>query len=245
MSGYMRAGFHRILRRKGRYIALLVIYGLFAVLLYNVSKGSTIYKTADFISQYLGFVVAVFGLVELSFVLAEDIASKTMQIAIGCGISRRKLVLGEWLEMMIYTGLDTLLLVGVICGVCLVNGHAFTGEPLRDISIMFLFRWINAGIGIMFSMMVSFPRQATSLGNLVYLVYAAGFVNLVASTVLTLGPLSKMGLDAWVPDKLIGVAESRMVTGTFSLPQILGIAVYLVLFYQIACILFKKKELEF
>lgn len=245
MNGYMKAGFHRILRRKSRYITLAVIYALFGLIVYYMSKDTTIYKTADLVSQYLGFTVIIFGLVELSYVLNEDIASKSMQIAIGCGTSRRKLVLNEWMEIFLLVGLDTLLLLAVICAACAFGGHVFVGEPLRDVSIMFLFRWIGTGIAVMFSMMISFPRQATGFANLVFLVYASGIINSLLGAMLTFGPLSDLNVGSWLPDNLLGVAESRMVTGNFALPQLLGALVYLVLFYEITCRLFARKELEF
>lgn len=245
MNRYLKAGIHRVLRRKSRYITLGIIFVLYAVVIRSMSNEYTIYQTADFIARYLGLVIAGLGLVELSYILGEDISSKTMQVAIGCGISRRKLVFNEWLEIMIFTGLDTLVLLGIICGVCAIQGHPFVGEPLRDISIMFLFRWIGVGLASMFSMMISFPRQSTALGNLVYLVYSANVIETILTAVLTTGALKSLKLNGYLPGKLLGIAESRLVTGNFAVLQFLGAMVYLVVFYQIACILFKRKELEF
>ena len=245
MNCYMHADLRRIFRRIPRIIALVVIYAVLAVVMLYLAKNLFIYEIVDYMIKGVPYACAAIGFVEFLSVFNEDLKARTMQIAIGIGISRRKVILAKWLECIFLCLLDGILLFALIAVCTSVRGAAFAGEPAADIALIIFFGMLKVTGSVAFTMIFVFYSQNPMVGLLVYAAMSFGIVNALAGTIVDLGPLNLFGLNRFLFMGLLNTARSRLMIGTFSVPHFAGIILYLVLFFEIAVRVFRKRELEF
>ena len=245
MNRYMRADFHRIFRRIPRYIALGILFVALAAIMLFLAKGRSVYEVVELLTKYVSFFMLLFGLVEFIFVFNDDFKAKTMQVAIGTGISRKRVVIGKWAEVTLLCVLDFLVAVVLIIVCCNVRGALFSGEPAGDVLILMLFSLLNIVGSVGLAMIVTFVTQNTTAGMMLYLLTALGITAAVGESLLEIGPLQSLNLGNCIFRRLLDVGKARLLIGTFSLPVFLGMAAWLFLFGFLAIKLFKKKELDF
>ena len=245
MNRYMRADLHRIFRRIPRYIALVLLYAGLAAIMLFLAKGRSVYEIVEILVKYISYYMVLFGLVEFIFVFNDDFVAKTMQVAIGTGICRRRVVLGKWAEHAMLCMLDFLVTVALIIICSAVRGAVFSGEPAGDVLILMLFALLKVIGATGFAMIITFITQNTSAGMMVYLVTVFGITAALVGEIIQIGPLQSLHLARYTYWEILQAGKSKMLIGTYSLPVILGIAAYLFLFGFVAVKLFKKRELEF
>lgn len=245
MIRYLKADLHRISRRIPRYIALAILYLLSIALFLIISDGRTIYQVVEFMTTIIPYICVLFGLFEYMFVYSDDLRAKTMQIAIGTGIHRGKVVLTKWLEALILCIFDLIVLLAIICICCAIMGVTLTAEPARDVVIILLFGLIKIMGCMAFTMIFHFRTQNTNTGMLVYIASALGIVNFAFDTILSIGFLNSLHLTRILFDNLVSVARARALIGSVSILPLLGIVLYFIAAYFITLKLFEKRELEF
>lgn len=246
MNRYMKADFYRIFGRVSRYVTLFILFAAFGAFMYAVSDGSTPYELVETLTKLVNIAVCpIFGLVEYGVVYGDDIKAKTMQIAIGTGISRKKVIFTKWVEILLLTILDVAVFLGIAYVVSILRGAVFSGEPLRDVLILTAFSLVKLAGAAAVTSILLFGTMNPALGMILYIISAFGILYFLMSALLTAGPLQGLHLDQYLFTSLLEAAKTRAVIGTFSVPHIAGIAAYLLLFYFLACKVFKKVELEF
>lgn len=246
MNRYMKADFYRIFGRLSRYITLFVLFAAFGGIFYAVSEGSTPYELVEAVTQIVNTAVCpVFGLVEYGVVYGDDLKAKTMQIAIGTGISRKKVILTKWVEIVLLTVLDTAVFLGIAFGVSILRNAVFSGEPLRDVLILSAFSIIKLAGAAAVTGILLFCTMNPALGTVLFITSAFGILYFIVNALVTIGPLEALHLDQYLFTSLLEAAKSRAVIGTFSLPHMAGLAVWLLAFYVLTYRVFKKVELEF
>ncbi len=244
MNNYIRADLHRIFRRVPRHILLVAVFAILAYIGVKVFTDYTIYEICDLFSKHSSKIFFVFGLIEYAFVYGDDFRARTMQIAIGTGVSRRHVVLAKWLEAMFLCLLDLLCVFVIIIGICAVNGIAFTGDAALDLVIMFFFDLIKIGGAYAFTQIFIFLKQGTGLGMLIFISMYLGIINIIATIVTDSNLLKSFHLEKYMFTAMLNLSRSRLLVGSLS-PALLGIVVYLVFFYAVTCLIFRKRELEF
>lgn len=246
MNRYLKADFYRIFGRVSRYITLLILFIAFGAILFAISDGATPYGMVETVTQIVNTVVVpVFGLVEYGVVYSDDLKAKTMQIAIGTGVSRKKVIFTKWLEIVLLTALDLAVFLLIAFVVSRVRGVVFSGEPLRDVLILSGFSLVKLAGAAAITSILLFGTMNATLGMILFIAAAFGILYFLVSAIITIGPLESLHLDQYLFSSLLEAAKSRAVIGTISVPHIVGIIVYLVVFYLIACRAFRKVELEF
>ncbi|MGL6269561.1 MAG: hypothetical protein ACRC2O_16625, partial [Chitinophagaceae bacterium] len=86
---------------------MVAIYAILIIVLVIASKGQ--WNAVTFVlavEQYIEFLPVLIGLVELISVFTEDFKAKTMQVAIGIGSPRYRIVLSKLIEMMLLVLVD-------------------------------------------------------------------------------------------------------------------------------------------
>ena len=246
MIRYMKADFHRIFGRLSRNIALLVLFAALGAFLYSVAEGSTPYELVETVTKMINIVgCPVFGLVEYGVVYSDDLKAKTMQIAIGSGISRRRVVLTKWLEIMLLTALDLIIFLGVAFVVSMLRGAVFSGEPLLDVLLLTAFSLLKLAGAAAVTGLLLFGTMNTGLSMVLFILSSTGILYFIVSGILTIGPLARLHLDSYLFTSLLEAAKSRAVIGTLSIRHLAGALCYLLIFYLLTCFLFRKVELEF
>ena len=246
MKRYMKADFYRIFGRVSRYITLAVLFIGFGFFMYAVSDGSTPYELVETLTKIVNSLICpIFGLVEYGVVYGDDVKAKTMQIAIGTGISRKKVIFTKWVEIMLLTILDVAIFLGIAFAVSMLRGAVFSGEPLRDVLVLTGFALVKLAGATAVTSILLFATMNPTLGMIMYIISAFGILYFLMSALVTIGPLETLHLDQYLFTSLLEAAKTRAVIGTFSIPHAAGVAAYLLLFYLLACSAFRKVELEF
>lgn len=248
MNRYIKADLHRILKRLPRFITLLIVFVVIGNISWSVKdagEGISVRNITDSFNGVLPYVVFVFGLIEYSYVYAEDFKAKTMQIAIGTGVRRRHVVLAKWIEAAFLVLLDCAVSILILFGAAKWNGVAFTGGPVRDILLYFFFSWLKVVACYALTMPLIFSTQKTTTGMLLFIALDVGLLKSVLELIFNTKALEPLNLARFLLTYLVDIARSRAIAGSFSLLHIAGIVLYLVFGYVLSCVLFKKKELEF
>lgn len=110
MCNYIGADIRRVLHKPSFLGAIGTFAGLFALtvfIYFNPTFTAELYVTK--ISSFLSFFPLIVGLFVFLSVYADDFKCRSMQVAIGYGIPRGKIVLGKLLE-------SAVLLFGVAAG---------------------------------------------------------------------------------------------------------------------------------
>lgn len=245
MINYIKADLFRIFKRIPRYIVLVLGLGAFAAIMLGLAKEKSVYEIVDIVTDAMPYVCSLFGIIEFAFVYTDDIKAKTMQIAIGHGVARSQVVLAKWIEHTLMCLLDCILVVIEILICSAIRGAMFSGEPAADVMVLMLFGMIKVIGATAITMIIVFATLNPVLSVIIYICSALGVVGVIFSILVTIGPLENAGLEKYLFSNLIETAKTRMIVGTVSVGHLLGILVYLAVFYIAAVKVFETRELEF
>lgn len=247
MNNYIRADLRRIVRRIPRIIILTIYFAVFAIF-YIVDARKSSWNSVQFISLVQGFcsfLPPILGLIELICVYSDDFRAKTMQVAIGIGIPRRKVVMAKYIETAILTFADLIIFV-VLCVVL----NAISGIVLRSDLVMemfgeFLFGWF-AVIGYTgLTMILIFYMQGTGIATILYLILSTNLVQWLLQNITSLPAIRGLHLQNVLLSTALGNFRTKMIIGTFNFRSFITIVIYIVATYFITNAVFNKRELEF
>ena len=250
MLNYFRADIRRILANKSHAFSMILLFAAFFAMLYI--PGSTAQVTSVSLvasaCSILDLMFTFFGLFELLVVFSEDFKVKTMQVAIGLGITRTQVVLCKLLEVMFLVVIDCIMLVLIVLGIAVSFGTGMPMVVLKDLILVLLVKGvISLAVNTSLTMIVLFVTQSTVLSIFVYVMIGLDIVSML----LMLG--SMYGFD-WIEtfklnrltiSYLVGVLHSRLALGQFSLQAFLGICAYIAVGLFGTCRLFGEQELDF
>ena len=245
MRYYIKADLLRIAKRIPRYIILVLGLAAFAAIMLTAADGKSVYEIVDTVTDAMPYVCVLFGIIEFAFVYTDDLKAKTMQIAIGHGISRSQVVMAKWIEHTLMCLLDCVLIVIEILICSAIRGAMFSGEPAADVFLLMLFGVIKVIGATGITMIVVFATMNPVLSIITYICASIGIVNMIFSIILTIGPLENLNLDRFLFSTLLETARSRALVGTVSIGHLIGVVIYLAAFYFITVKIFEKRELEF
>lgn len=249
MTNYIGADIRRILHKQSFLGAVAVFWGIFAVLVFiyfNPSFTSDMYVAKT--TSYLSFFPLLVGLFVFMSIYADDFKCRSMQVAIGYGIAREKIVLAKLLE-------SAILLFGVaaISGVLIVTAPMLIGLDLSQELTISLILTILAetlralGYIAISTIPVFFSQNATN-GIIFYVLLSTKCVYIVLSMILdqefilhSVGDLTKYLYTA----QLYIAKTVFMQNGGFPIETAVALFAYAVIPGVISAVGFRKKELEF
>ncbi|MDR5588061.1 MULTISPECIES: hypothetical protein [Clostridium] len=249
MINYILADIRRISRKQSFIYTLGGFIGLFLLMIfiyYNPTFNQNAYLEKT--DTFLGFFPLVMGLSIFLSIYYDDFKSKSMQIAIGYGISRSKVVLTKIIEVAILSLLSALLL-----GIVILVIPIFLKMSLSSKEIFTIILGVGAEalriIGyISMSTILVYYSQNAMIGTIFYVLLSSKTVMLILATILgqgfiinSIGDLTKFMYTIILYKEKLSFIE----TGSFDFLIIAGILVYIVLPTIITIIMFRKKELEF
>lgn len=249
MLKYIHADLHRIYRRVPRYIMLAVFYlAMFGYLVYTIAANNlNEIGVVNSCSSVFVIAVLLFGELEMLSVFADDFRAKTMQIAIGGGVSRPCIVLAKLLEFAALA-LGDLVFLAVGITVC----SAATGNPLQGAQLYQVFIYIfgymmNMLIPVALTMIPVFYTQSTGLAAIIYLIF---FVDPAAQIISFAFPTNEIVLRLHLNEipfsSLVGVVNTQLgLQASFPLGQIIGLFAYVIAACALAIFAFRNRELEF
>lgn len=245
MLRYMKADLVRIFTRLPR-----IIIGILFLLAFNYwmkvsPETTTSIDMVSGMSKALRALPAVIGIFEMLYVFGDDFKGKTAQIAIGIGISRKKVVLAKWFEIVLISAIDIIFLSiiynvkGMICGIQL------TGDMRAEICIAIFVAVLTVAAYTAIELPVLFSSQAITLPVLLYLLTSSTLVARIINLLGTMGIMKKIGAYSYTLDNCLNVFRTRLLLGNFSATAIAGIVIYLILGLVVTFIIYDRVELEF
>lgn len=249
MLKYIRADLHRIYRRVPRYVVMTVFYiGLFAFLLYSIeSKNLNSIGVVNSSNAVFTVAVLLFGILEMISVFADDFRAKTMQIAIGGGVSRPCVVLAKLLEFVALALGDLVFLALGITACSAATSNPMQGAQLYQVFIYVFGYLMNMLIPLVLTMIPMFYTQNTGLAVIIYLVVFVDPLAQIMSMGLTSNEVVlRLHLNEIPFSSLIGVVNTQLgLQASFPLVQIIGLLVYIIAAYALTVLAFRNRELEF
>lgn len=248
MLNYIHADLHRIFRRIPRCVFIILFYAIIlGVECYQAVSKS--YNSVNLMADsptFFGIASLVLGIVELQSVFSDDFRAKTMQIAIGLGLSRPKVVLVKLLDVAILSVVDQMVLMflfilgGMGCGISLL------GDQIRMLVVSALGCALSTILMTALTMIPLFYLQSTSLAILFFLLISADPLQLILAMFST----NEIVLNLHLQELPYSVVTSTLTTqlalgNTLPIPQLLGTIAYLVLAYGLTVLVFRKRELDF
>lgn len=247
MSDYISADVRRVLHKRSFLGALGAFAGLFALLVF-------VYFNPDFtadqyvakITSFLDFFPLMVGLFVFMSVYADDFKCKSMQVAIGYGIPREKIVLEKLLESVLLL-LGVTAVMGVLVSVVPVMlGLAPNAQHLRDLVFGLAVQMLRAVGYTALSTVPVFLSQNAVNGVIFYVLLASKTVYIALSLILgqeflvnKVGDLTKYLYTRQLYNALF-VQDKSVLAGV-----LLAVMGYVMLPTAISILAFRKKELEF
>lgn len=249
MSNYIRADIRRILRKRSFLNGVGIFAGLFAVLVFiyfNPAFTAEMYVSK--ITSFMSYFPLVIGLLVFLSVYADDFKCRSMQVAIGYGIPRGKIIMAKLLE-------SALLLLGVaftmtvlVLGTPMLLGLAPNAQQASSLALTMAAELLRAiGYGALSAIAVFFTQNAVN-GTILYVLFSSKTIYIIATILLgqdfltnTVGNLTK-----YLYTTLLYTAKADLIQNTqFDADLIVALLSYVVLPTAISVVGFRKKELEF
>lgn len=249
MINYIFADIIRISRKKSFLSTLGVYILLFLLMIFiyenpNFNGEAFIAKTDTF----LGFFPLIIGLTTFLSIYYDDFKSKSMQVAIGYGMSRNKVVLSKFFETIIISVLSALCVGIVILLMSFILDQSLTDIQYTELGLTLVAEILRTIGYISISTVFVYFTQNSVVGTIIFVLLSSKTVMIFAGMALgqsiivnTFGDLTK-----YLYTILLYSEKSNYIqTGHFNLTAIMAILIYVILPTIIAIFSFRKKELEF
>ena len=246
MKQYIVADLKRIVGRVPYWICMLLLIGYMMALFLIQSLSNwnaVIYLVTA--SAFAGMLPIFLGLLVFIAVFSVDFKTKTMQVAIGTGLSRAEVVLSKAVEVFVIT-IAGIVLIGVV----VLLAGVVTGAGMNATHAMEIINslWMK-GVAIIsynyIAMILIFFTQKPGVGTMCYIALATPVVEILVSVINDIKLIKELDIRRFYLASLIDTAHTRLILGTFDIASFIGIAAYIMAGVAVTILLFRKRELEF
>lgn len=249
MGNYIGADIGRILHKQSFWGSFAIFTALFAGMVFiyfNPAFTADMYVAK--ITSFLSFFPLVVGLFIFMAVYADDFKCKSMQVAIGYGIPRERIVLGKLLESTVLLLGTAAIMSALVIATPIVLGLAPSAQQLEALLVTMLAEILRAlGYTAISTIPVFFSQNAVN-GIIIYVLLASKTVYIVLSMILGQAFLINMVGDwtKYLYTTQLYTAKTLFIENeSFHFVLISAVICYVVIPTVISVISFKKKELEF
>ena len=250
MRNYIRADVKRILQRSSHLFSMLLLFALYVIVLYLPNRDMQVTSVTLIASacSMLDWLAVFLGLFEMLAVFSEDFKVKTMQVAIGLGVTRNKVVICKLLGTIILLFLDCIVIILLTLATGSALGASIAPVVMMDLVLGLLIKILLAqAVVVSITMIVMFMTQSTILSLFVYILTGLGTIYLLLSFMPMFGLtwLENLNLGRLTLSYHVGAFYSRLVLGSFDFVSFLIVIVHLAAGIIATCKLFQKSELDF
>lgn len=249
MSNYIDADIRRVLHKQSFLGSLVIFAALFAGMVFiylNPTFTADMYVAK--ITSFLSFFPLVVGLFIFMAVYADDFKCKSMQVAIGYGIPRGRIIMGKLLESTILLLWTAAIMSVFVIVTPIILGLAPNAQHLETLLVTILAEILRALGYISISTIPVFFSQNAVNGIIIYVLLASKTVYIALSMILGQEFLINMvgDLTKYLYTTQLYTAKALLVENEpFHSVLILAVICYVVIPTVISIISFRKKELEF
>lgn len=246
MSNYLRAELRRVFCRVSRWVNLVIQCLIIVAIGYIIKLTSWSNENfASAISTYFSYGAVLFvGICELGTVYSDDFKSKTMQIAIGSGVSRTKVIAVKFIEIAIVSLFDLLIQGIVTVALGLILGAGLTSGQYGDLAVWVLIAWLTILCCTAAASIIMFHNQGGEIGKLIYIAMWAP-VPFVLRYLLELGPLAQLQLSKYIYTEQLKLLSSYLMLGRMNFGCLISIVVFILACFGLAILWSRHKELDF
>ena len=247
MRNCIKADILRVQRKKSLLIMICVSLSIAiigALVIKLLKLDASLYEQV--ISVLSGFNGLMIGIPVFSAVLSDDFKSKSMQTAIGHGLTRNKVILARFFEIVItiveaYVILSlAMFIIGKVVGTD--SDLIFRALGKSWIEVIALLCHISIAIIFVYCM------QNGTLGLVLFILMASGFFSGMLMLTSAIPFLAKRNIS--IPDYVPSGMIDNFINTANSMPKRTGSLIAAILFYIVLPLfitmkIFKNKELDF
>lgn len=249
MNNYVFADIKRVFHKKSFLAAAGIYLGIFLLMMFiyfnpTFTSDAYVAKTKGFLS----FFPFIIGLELFLSVYYDDFKSKSMQIAIGCGMPRYKVVLSKFIESVILLASQAVCVLAVALAVPAVMGISLNNSQAAELVSGVFTEMLRAVGYVSISAVPVFYTQNAVSGTICTALLSSKAVLISLSMVLgqefivnSFGDLTKYLFTV----QLYTAQGAFVQSGVFKLSLIPTVLIYILLPVLISVLCFNKKELEF
>ena len=246
MKQYIVADLKRIVGQVPYWSCMLLLIGdMIGLCLFQSLFNWNIVTYMVTAMDFVGMLPIFFGLLVFIAVFSVDFKAKTMQVAIGTGLSRAEVVLSKAVEVFVIT------IAGIVLiGVAVLLAGVVTGTGMSATQAMEIINslWVK-GVAIIsynyIAMILIFFTQKPGIGTLFYIALATPVVEILISIINDIKLIKELDICRFYLANLIETAHTRLILGTFDIASFIGIVAYIMAGVAVTILLFRKRELEF
>ena len=249
MTNYISADLRRIFRKQIFLCAFGAFAGCFVLLVFiyfNPSFTAEMYVSK--MTSFMSFFPLVVGLLTFLSVYADDFKCRSMQIAIGYGMPRWRIIFAKLLESTVLLLATAAGMAVLLAAASLLLGLAPTSQQMASLVLTAAAEFLRALGYIAISAVVVFLTQNATGGTILYVLLSSKSVYIILTMLLgqdfllgTVGDLTEYLYTALLYTCKTGLIQG----GQPYVSLIFALFVYVALPTIISAIGFRKKELEF
>lgn len=248
MLNYISADLKRIFKKT----SFLIVFAVFLLLLFlqayiRKGEGYTGEAYVEGCLQLAGFFPLIVGIAVFLSIYGDDLKAKSMQVAIGRGMSRNGVVVTKLIEVILLAGIMSIVtafamkLIPVILGIQLSGG-----STVLIITVM-----LTEGLRIIGYICLALPAiyyaQNATPGLIIYILLSSKLILIVSQDIVSKDIFTRIfGDTARFLLKNAVYSLRGIVTGAnFGIGGVMVVAAYILLPLLISLKVFKNRELEF
>lgn len=246
MLNYLKADLRRVFTRIPRWITLLVQCVILAVTTYITKMVS--WSNENFftvMNMYFSIAAPLFiGLFEIGTIYADDFKAKSLQVAIGTGVSRVQVIVVKFIELAIVSIFDLLVQGIVTVGLAKVFGAGLTAIQYGDLVVLLFIAWLTALCCTAASAILMFRNQNGEIGKLIYIAMWLPVPELLRF-LLEMGPWAQLQLSKYLYTEQLNLLSSYLMLRRMNFGCLFSIIGFIVVCFVITVLLNRRKELDF
>ena len=252
MLNYIRADYKRILTRLPRIILLVLFEAAFMFHILNswnkaagnFTSVSMMNAASTFFKMWILFFI---GISAFHQTFAFDFRAKTIQVALGLGISRLKVVIAKLIQLALVMLTDLLITCGVLGILSVITGVYLNAEQFGFLLTTGLGAILLVTCSVSLLMPLIFRTQSMVLGLIGYFILVPGLMTLAVRTLIRLAPefLQRMQPDRYFHDSCINMLVTNAIQHAFQLWPLIGTIAWFAIGICLTWLAFRKMELDF
>ena len=252
MLNYIRADYKRILTRVPRVIFLILFEIVFAgYVIHSWSKAAGNFTSVSLMNSASTFFAIWFNyticLVDFVQGFNYDFRAKTIQVALGLGVSRLKVVMAKLIQLSLVMLTDLAVTFVVLGGLSVFTGIYLNPQQFGYLLLNGLNCVVLVACSAGLLMPLIFRTQSMVLALFGFFILVPGFHTSAVRLAVRFGPefLQRMQLDQYFHDNCINLVFTNAIQGAFQLWPIIGTIAWFAIGIYLTWLAFRKMELDF
>ena len=252
MLNYILADYKRVLTRVPHVILVVLYQAVFiGFILFKYWRFAGTYTSVTLVDHgthfYATWLLIIICLADFVQSFSFDFRAKTIQVALGIGISRRDVILAKLAQTALVMLTDFVITFVNFCILAAVLGLPLAGHQLNFVLCCGLGTVALAISSVSLLLPLVFRTQNMLMAMVGYLFLSTGWITSWVRDLSRLGPefIARLELEKYCYDKCIGLVQSNAIQHTFQLWPVIGSIAWFVFGIYLTWLAFRKMELDF